>query len=175
MYSSRSFSLFVSSLVGLLALSCASSSSAVRSSDPSQDPPIRVTLIDYAQGQEFELVNPAHTDPVEYYSAMRNEASRKIVATEVMEALVEFLEDQGFNDYGQVGKVPPVGNLSTVIEVEGPGGRAWWGIGRQTSAKERKRMRDSALNFLALYNEVTSYQRIENEQGSGYFQKSPSP
>jgi len=136
---------------------------------------MRVTLIDYTQGQEFELVNPAHTNPVEYYSTMRNEASRKIVATEVMEALVEFLQDQGFDKYGQAGKIPPVGNLTTVIEVEGPGGQAYWGIGRQTPAKERKNMRDSALNFLALYNEVTSYQRIENEQGSGYFQTSPSP
>lgn len=136
-------------------------------------PAMRITLRDYAGGRRFELVNPSHTDPVSYYSRQRAEASRKVVAGTVVTQLLEYLEDNGLADHVQAGALPASGARATRgLEIEGPNGVAHWVVTDASTPDERKAMNECTRAFFDTYNVITSYQAIDNRDGSRYFNQS---
>ncbi len=160
----------------LLALLCGLVAGCASTSSTGVGEALRVTLIDYTEGTRFELVSRTHTDPVEYYSTQRSEASRKIVDDEVAGALVEYLEEQGFSTYSQFGSAPPNGRglWTRGIEVEGPDGVSHMVTGMKSPNEERQIMVNCTVSFLALYQEAQSFQAIENTSGSAFFQNTES-
>ncbi len=168
----RSFAL-VASLI-----CCACSASGPRS-DPSSrnaDDRTRIALRNYDADQRFELVSESHTNRVEYYSQVRSDASRKIQSDEVMRALIEELQKQGFADFAQPGRAPSQGTeiVSQSLEIERGGETEHWVVGKGSAAEERERFRDCMLEFVQIYNLTASYQALENPDGSQIFPKNRS-
>lgn len=149
--------------------SCASAGSEARSAAPAER--MRVTLRDYEAQQLFELVSESHTSRVEYYSAVRSDAARKIQTDEVVDALIDELEDRGFDDFAQAGQAPSRGNelVSRSLEIERGDKTEHWVVGRGSAADEQLRFHDCMLTFVELYNLTASYQTIENPSGGEIF------
>ena len=172
---SKLLSLLACSLCALV-VGCASSSSPSGSGGAADDGArMRVTLRDYKGGNVFELVSESHTNRVDYYSAARADASRKIQTDEVMEVLIEELEKQGFKSHRQEGRGPSQGGavISWGIEVEEGPRTDHWVVGKGSAIDEIQAFSECRDAFLQLYNITASYQAIENPEGKQIFQKPP--
>ncbi len=135
---------------------------------------LRVTLLDFAQGQRFELVSESHTDRVAYYSEERRDGARKVEADDVMQALVTELGRQGFGRYHADGAAPTSGHgvITRSFEVESDAGLQHWAVGGGTEPEERIAFNECVKAFLELYNFTSSYQTVDNEKGHGFFEDS---
>jgi len=155
------------SLVPLLTASGCSSTGG-SSSDGGR---VRVTLRDYKGGHSFELVGESHTSRLEYYSQVRDSAARKIVPDDIAGALVSELNKRGFKKNKKPGRAPSQGGqlLTWGFEVADTSGVDHWVIGRGSSPAEAQAFLNSHQIFFELYNAVTSYQTIQNEQGRSFF------
>jgi hypothetical protein len=143
---------------------------------------MRVTFRNYGQGARFELVGESHTDRVQYYSQARADASRKIQTDEVMDALIERLEDEGFVTHEQRGPAPDSargGMITMSLEVARGGDVSHWAVGRGSDPREHQAFLVCMNDFVELYNLTQAYQTIENPEGPGFFEearsKRPSP
>ena len=158
--------------IASILLSAACSSSGNRAGDAAtSETRMRVTLRNYDAEQLFELVSESHTNRVEYYSHERADAARKIQSDEVMDALVDELDSQGFEEFAQPGRAPTRRNeiVSQAIEIERGDATEHWAVGKGSAAAERLRFRDCMLAFVELYNLTASYQAITNPDGSQIF------
>lgn len=136
------------------------------------DAPLRVTLRNYRGDQFFELVSEVHTDRVRYYSTPRDSASRKIVDGEVVSALIEELDARGFRKRSKAGRAPSQGGslLTWGLEVDRGGPVQHWIVGQGTPAEDVLAFQQGMQVFLELYNNVVSFQTIENPDGRQFFE-----
>lgn len=157
-------------LVGLLALSSACAAGGSRDASDR----LRVTLLDFAKNQRFELVSESHTDRVTYYSEERPDGARKIEADDVMRALVTELDRQGFERYHADGPAPAAshGVLTRSFEIDAEDGLTHWAVGSGSPAEERIAFNECVKAFLQLYNFTSSYQSVDNEKGHEFFEDS---
>lgn len=134
---------------------------------------MRVTLRNYDAAQLFELVSESHTSRVEYYSQVREDAARKIQSDEVMDALLDELGAQGFEEFAHPGRAPTQKSevISQSLEIEHGDTTEHWIVGKGSSPVERQRFRECMLAFVQIYNLTASYQALENPQGSQIFPK----
>lgn len=169
--------LAAAALLGTLS-ACASGGGGAAGGGSVEATAIRVTLHDYGAAQRLELASEGHTDRVRYYSEARHDASRKVQTNEVMQALVEELNRQGFARYGVAGRAPSSGSsvISRALEIETDGVTSVWavGSGSATAIDEKKAFHAAMAQFVDLYNLSASYQTIENPAGRDPFQ-APTP
>lgn len=144
---------------GLLLFGLAACQSAASSISPAGGP-TQVSFLDLKSGQQFVLVNDAHTDRLSHYSDRAADPNTKVVEDSTMELLVKHLFSAGFADYGREGTMPRQANgvLSKVMEIQGAGGSTWFGAGRGSSAEELNAITRCYASFLDLYNATTGYQ-----------------
>ena len=158
---------------GLLLAAC---SSAPRQPDGSGEA-LRVGYIDYRNQTVLELVSTAHTDRLEQYSQIRANASRKVQSDEVMTALVEYLDDNGFGELAQPGPAPFQGDGHSVwsLEIERPGGlsHVTYPIGLPADQKQRYGL--LWQTFLDTYNATYSLQAVEMKPGATLFEPPTGP
>lgn len=150
-------------------------------------PAARVSLSDHRTGGRLTLVNDAQLERTgvqgataddrraTYYSTTRRDAATKITTDEVMAALLDFFDDQGFERAAMEGPAP-IGDsevsqsLEVVVE-----GRARHLLGRHGMPVGEARAFGSCRDaFVALYNQTYQLQSVETRPGETIFQ-SPVP
>lgn len=154
---------------GLLAVAC---SSAPPSNPDAPSEPLRVGYVDYRNQTVLELVNTAHTDRLEQYSQVRESASRKVQSNEVMQALVEFLDQNGFPELAQPGRAPAQADervlWSLELERGGAASHVTYPAGLPADQKRRYGLLWQA--FLDTYNSTYSLQAVKVKAGETPFQ-----
>ena len=132
-----------------------------------------MTLLDHQAGRRFELVSRSHTDPLDYYSTAREDASRKIVSDEVMGALIDELDALRFPVFARSGRAPSRGSgvITRSLEIDRDGQVEHWAVGSGSEAEERIDFIECMNTMLELYNAAQSYQTIENDRGSDVFER----
>ena len=159
-------------VLALFCAGCASSSSAPEPDGTSR----RVTLHDYGLDTHFELVGESHTNRVDYYSTKRGDAARKVQTDEIMKALVDKLEEEGFERFSQPGKAPAQGGqlITRAIEIRVQDDLSHWTIGKGSMVEERLAFNACMKPFLDLYNLSQSFQAVHNTKGRDYFEGAPN-
>lgn len=155
-------------LLAALAAACGSTGSNGSSGEKH---PIAVELMGYGP-EPFVLVSESHTSRVDLYSHERESASTKVLEDEVMQALVEHLDELGFDGYSRPGTAPEVGGGSAIakaIQVDENGLRAWWPLSQSAGASELKSFNTAVRDFLDLYNIAQGWQSVDNTLGGDYF------
>lgn len=133
---------------------------------------IAVDLVGYGPAP-FQLVSESHTSRVDLYSQERDSASTKVLNDEVMGALVEHLDELGFDSYARPGSAPVEGGgaFAKAIQVEEGGKRAWWPLAASAGADELKSFNTAVRDFLDLYNIAQGWQSVDNSLGGDYFDR----
>jgi len=154
-------------LCAALAGACGSTGADGSSSHPRE---IAVGLVGYGSSP-FQLVSESHTSRVELYSNERKDASTKVLNDEVMQALVDHLDELGFDGYAHPGSAPSQtgGAIAKAIEVDEAGQRHWWALTAGASADELKSFNLAVRDFLGLYNIAQGWQSVDNSLGGDYF------
>ena len=162
---------FVSRALALLcaALVPACGSTGSQSSSGGQRS-ISVELLGYGSAP-FILVSESHTSRVELYSEERDNASTKVLEDEVMQALVEHLDELGFDGFSRPGTAVAGGGsaISKAIQVEEGDQRAWWPLSPSAGESELKNFNTAVRDFLSLYNIAQGWQSVDNSLGGEYF------
>ncbi len=135
------------------------------------DDALRVTVEQRTQGQHFQMVSPAHTDPVELYSQTTRDASTKVAEGAQVKNVIEMLADGGMAEYGKQGAAPKVGPETIMFEVETPSGHFHWGTNPATQLEERKAMVVCFNEFLMEFNRVQAFQSFDAKNGDKLFKK----
>jgi hypothetical protein len=159
--------------VALCALALAACISAGSDSGRSTEPRrVSVSLIGYGSSP-FRIVSESHTRRVDLYSSVSASPSTKVQTDDVVVALVEHLEELGFESYSHRGKAPDqvTHAFTHGFEVLDEGASAWWPLTAAAGPTELKNFNTAVRDFLDLYNLTASYQRVDNEVGSDYFQR----
>ena len=165
--------LLVSALLAALAGLGACASAGPRGG--AQGDPVRVSFRDYRTGTELALVNESHTDRLDLYSKQRSDASTKVAADEIVDALIEYFEDQGFYRSAREGRAPVrTDEWTQAIEVETPDGAKTLLAGRASNASDAETFRESRDAFIAIYNNVYQAQAVEATPGDELF-RAPTP
>lgn len=154
--------------------SCAATDSGYGSTDgESQDDatPGRVTFIDYSDFIRLNLVNMAHSDPVEYYSEVRTTASTKITYNEVFTAMLDYFDDQGFSRVASPGFAPATGSRGAVqaLEVETESGTRFLVYGEDADEEQRQTFRDCVIAWQQVFNRTQQSQAVSNTSGGTLF------
>ena len=162
----------LSGLLGACALAACSSAGA-RAADA---PPRAIAVSLHGVGAApFELVSAGHTRPVDLYSEERSTASTKVQEDAVMAALVEHLDDLGFDRYAHAGTAPrgpdAGGAFAKAIEVQDGAASAWWALTPAAGKDEIAAFGSAMSAFLQLYNLTQGWQSVDNESGSEYFDR----
>ena len=134
--------------------------------------PARVSLIQYTKTERLNLVNEAHTDPVEYYSQKRPSASTKITSNEVLTAMLDYFNDLGFAEHAVEGYAPRVGAAGEVlsIEVETQSGVRHLMYAQGQSQPALRTFVDCQRAWLEIYNLTQQAQVVSNSGGDLYFE-----
>ena len=142
---------------------------------PASGEPIRVTLYMNSQGQRFELVNPAHTDPIELYSSSRSSAGVKVTDDDVLLEIVDYLSAEGYGEREAIGRAPAGGMYSLAFEVETANGTSHWGTNQKVSAPEDLAAMNRCVRYFLneKFNRVQAFQTMKNREGGGYFKDTP--
>jgi len=159
----------VAGLLLAVACGCSSAGSGDKAGPPRS---IAVSLIGYGPAP-FELVSASRTSPVELYSEERPSASTKVQVDEVMEALIEHLDELGFDGYARPGTAPQDGGqaFAKAIQVEEEGRQAWWPLQPTAGKAELKSFNTAVRDFLQLYNQTQGWQSVDNTLGGEYFDR----
>jgi hypothetical protein len=130
-------------------------------------PAYLLRYVEYRSGTRLELVNPAHTTAVEQYSKPRSDPSRKVTSSEWMEALVEFLHDQGWDAEVRAGKAPTMArdSLAWALELTGPEGTSFVALPIGAKPDQKKRLLTLMAAFLDTYNATPGFQTVQAEPG----------
>lgn len=134
---------------------------------------VLVTLRDYRAALPLELASETHTDRVSYYSHERHDAARKVQTDPVMAALVDELDERGFESHAAPGTAPTQVRADVVrwaLAIEIDGQAQHWLVGPGTQADEWKAFQGCRDAFVQLYNVTVSYQSVQNASGGGLFQ-----
>jgi hypothetical protein len=157
-------------LAGLLLAAACGCSSTGSSEDAGPPRSIAVSLIGYGPAP-FELVSESHTSRVELYSEERPNASTKVQLDEVMDALIDHLDELGFDGYARPGTAPQDGGkaFAKAIQVEEEGRQAWWPLQPTAGKTELKSFNTAVRDFLEIYNLTQGWQSVDNTLGGEYF------
>jgi hypothetical protein len=157
-------------LVGLLACACASSSKSAAT--PGE--PQRIQLVTYARPMRFELVNLTHTGRLEQYSTKvkRDEANRKVQTDELLAALVEWMDDNGFRRLSRPGRAPTtaIEGVAWALEIERPQGVAHVLLTTSMAPQDVKDCVTLKNGFLETFNATYGLQAVEVKPGEVPFQ-----
>lgn len=150
------------------------SSSAHSSSEPALA--TRVSWRDYRVEQLLELVNEAHTDRLEQYSAGRGDANRKVQSNEIVAALVEHMRSGKYEAFWQPGAAPSTnaGGALWSLEIEDPRGSVCLVEHSGLSVEEKRARRELRQAFIDTYNLTYSLQAVKVKDGETPFSE-PAP
>jgi len=152
-----------------LALSCSSSGAAGGADEAggAKGEPLQLIFVEYKSGARMELVNESHTSKLEQYSQVRTDASRKVQSDEMISALVDYLEDNGFRKLAVPGDPPYLtgGQFYWTLQLVEPDGQAYVAEGRTTSPADKQRLRVFSQAFLSTYNYTQGWQAVEVKPG----------
>ena len=168
--------LFLAVPLALLA-SCAGQ---IDTTGPTEDSHFGNVLIQFrdfrAGGARLTLANEAAINRVDYYSTMRDEAGVKVGSDEIMNALVEVFDNEGFWDSARLSDAPTATNASEggvplhgVLTVEANGKKGWITFRKGLTIKELELFQTCSQAFVAIYNNTAGYQRINNPEGEALF------
>lgn len=136
---------------------------------------IRMTVRDYRSSARFELVSQALVGALEQYSTLAPDASRKVQDDELMTALRDYLEGEGWSELAQRGKAPELtdGAKAWTLEVEDARGARFVLATPETPKADMQRMRALLDAVLATYNETQGWQAVDIKARTGedYFQR----
>ena len=137
--------------------------------------PSRVTFVDYRTNVRMNLVNEAHTDPVQYYSEKRVTANTKITSNEVMEKMLEHFGDQGFNRWAMAGYAPARAGAGALqsLEIETPEGTVFLVNGDGVDPQARSSFRECRTAFMQIQELTLQAQAVDNSAGKTVF-KTPT-
>jgi len=143
---------------------------------PSPNGPLRVGYTDYRSDQVLELVNESHTGRVEQYSKVGESANRKVQSDEIMDALIEHLDEQGFAKLAQPGHSPTKGDGRWLwsIEIERARGPSFVAVPPGLTAAEIKPYIAIKAAFVETYNATYGLQAVKVKAGETPF-KAPEP
>ncbi len=145
-----------------LALSAAGCASTSASRSPTfEAQPTAVTFTDnrHAKPLVLSLVNELHTSRVDLYSSVRKEASTKVATDEVVDALVEYLSQQGFTRHATPGSAG--GRASQSLELDLGGRRTHMGIFKGSGKREIEAFCACRDGFIELYNQIYQLQSVD--------------
>jgi hypothetical protein len=149
--------------------------SAAPSRAPATAESVRMTVRDYRSGASFELVSQAHTAPLDQYSKVAADASRKVQEDELMRALRDYLEDQGLARLALPGAAPALaaGSKAWTLEVADARGVRHVVATPETPAEDMKRLRALLDAVLATYNETQGWQAVDlrSRRAEDYFNR----
>ena len=130
-----------------------------------EGPAYLLRLIDYRNGARLELVNPAHTTPVNQYSKVRVDASRKVTDAAWMTGLVRYLEDEGWAKEEKRGSAPTMAKdaLRWSLEMDGPKGTSFIAAGMDTKGSQLTRLLKLKDAFVATYNATLGFQAVRSD------------
>ncbi len=150
----------------LLLAGCASSSGD--GAEGSTGNPARVAYVDYRTQRTFELVNESHTGRIEQYSAVRQNANRKVQTDEVLAGLIEFMRGEGFARLARPGPAPQgsEGSVAMALEIE-EGGAVEHVLGfKGMPPKDNQALITLWQGFLEIYNATYGLQAVESQGDS---------
>ena len=168
------------SLLFIALIALVSCSSTASSGSTSANGPVRVTLTQWRDGQYFELVSDSFTSKVEsksrveVYSTVRPDAQRKVQADEVIDELLVFFAEHGFDELSTAGHAPaPKIQQETggwTIEVEDAKGlRFALTVGRNSEDKVELLMMIQA--FFEIWNNTFGLQSVDLQPGDSPFKR----
>jgi hypothetical protein len=157
----------------LVALAACSSPNAKASNGAANDgaapkgsgTPTQVRYVIYASGQRLGLVNESHSNRAEHYSETKklSEAGTKVTSDEVLEAVVEYFDEQGLFKTAASGVAPAtsVNGISQALEVSIGGSVRHVTIGRGTAVDDHQRFLICAKAFADVYNATYGLQSVD--------------
>lgn len=132
--------------------------------------PAQATVKYHREDVTFGLYNVAYTEQSDYYSVSRSSANYKVVPNLDMGALWKALEEASFFRLAQPGVVRvPGASVSVVIR---RGADAWtlaWAPSMDQASYDATM--ESARAVGALFNGTYGLQRLDNPDGSDYFER----
>lgn len=158
----------------------ASCAGQIDTTAPTEDSHFGNVLIQFRDfrpgGALLTMANEAAVDRVDYYSEMRSSAGVKVASDEIMNALVEVFEDEGFWDSARPGNPPENTNateagmaLHGVLSIEANGKKGWITFRKGLTKDELELFQTCSQAFVAIYNSTAGYQRIDNPEGDALF------
>lgn len=138
--------------------------------------PARVTFIDYSDYVRLNLVNMAHSDPVEFYSEVRTTASTKITYNEVFAAMLDYFDEQGFSRFATPGFAPHTATSGAVqaLEVETDQGTYHLIYGTTTTAEGKLAYKECVIAWQEIFNRTHQAQAVSNATGGTLFDREKS-
>jgi hypothetical protein len=135
--------------------------------------PARVTLMQYRDSMRLNLVNEAHTDPVEYYSDVRSDASTKITSNEYLRAMLDYFDEQGFSKYAQAGYAPRQGSPGELqaLEVETEDGVHFLLYDKHATKPALETFVQCVMAWQEVYNRTLQAQAMTNSGRDVRFEK----
>lgn len=157
------------SLCALLCTSCSSTGGA--QGEDFVGPPTQLRWLRYRSGHSITLVNRSHTNPLELYSKVREEAGPKVTTDDVMDGLVKHFEEQDFDRYAQNGPAPESGGAIYLQALELQVGQRvrHMLLGPGSSEKERVAFQNCTSALVTVWNLTYQVQAVENEAGESIF------
>ena len=130
-------------------------------------PAYLLRMVDYKSGVRLELVNESHTAPIDQYSKVRSDGSRKVTSDEWMSGLIEYLRDNGWSKEEQDGNAPAQarGSLRWSLEMVGPDGANFVGEASDAKGSQLKRLRTIQKAFVDTYNATQQFQAVTVQDG----------
>ena len=159
----------------IASLSLFASCAATGIHSPTGEEPLRVTMQTSGGSASFEIVNAAHTDPVELYSSTRSRGSTtKIANDSILLDLIAYLGSHNYGEYERPGsaKQSGVALYSRVFEIESSAGISHWGTTKLSSQGERADMNNCFNYFFNdVFNQIEAYQVVDNRDGKFQFKE----
>lgn len=141
---------------------------------------LRIVLHDYRpqttapNGQFMEILGQAFGTQAEIYSRPVPQGhSTKALEDIALEAIVEHLEDQGFEERSQPGPSPASSQaiFTTTLEIESDAGVRNFTVGRGSAPEDLVLMGTLRKDFMDVFNAIRSYQAFQNPDGGAFFDK----
>lgn len=145
--------------------------------DAASGVPVRVAVLEYQHSVRVELVNNSHTDKLEQYSKIRPDASRKVQDDDVMAALVEYLDQEGFERLALPGLAPAMGSRLTTwaLEIETPTSKQHILGSALTTAEDKRLALKMKTAVVQLFNVTRGWQAVQVQDGKLPFQGTTPP
>jgi len=130
-------------------------------------PAYLLRMLDYKSGARLELVNESHTAPIDQYSKVRNDRSRKVTSDEWMSGLIDYLRDNGWSKEEQKGSAPAQarGSLRWSLELIGPDGARYVAEAPEAKGSQLTRLRTIQKAFIDTYNATPQFQAVTIQEG----------
>ena len=158
-------------LLGLLAASCASSAGASELDAPRS---VRLAYRDYRTSTHLVLVNDRYLieQGIEgetfkqrrsaFYSQLRRNVLPKVAEDEIVKGTVDFLFDQGFEQYATTGAAPAeTSAMGASLEIRVDDSARFMSSYRGIGEQELRSFVECVKVFAAVHSNITQYQSVE--------------